>query len=64
MQIKEIENLVEDNNHNLDEINNVNMSLEEQNKTIEYMSKVTEKVNDKAEDLCMFMMVHSSNLEM
>ncbi len=48
---KEIENLVEDNNHNLDEINNVNMSLEEQNKTIEYMSKVTEKVNDKAEDL-------------
>ena len=36
---------------NLEEIKNVNMSLEEQNKTIEYMSQIAETVNNKAENL-------------
>ena len=48
---KEIDILVKDNNQNLEEIKNVNMSLEEQNKTIEYMSQIAETVNNKAENL-------------
>lgn len=48
---KEIDVLVKDNNQNLEEIKNVNMSLEEQNKTIEYMSQIAETVNNKAENL-------------
>ncbi len=48
---KEIDILVMDNNQNLEEIKNVNMSLEEQNKTIEYMSQIAETVNSKAENL-------------
>ena len=47
----DIEKIVEDNNQNMEEIKNVNTSLEEQKKTVKYMWKVAEKVNEKVEDL-------------
>jgi methyl-accepting chemotaxis protein len=47
----DIEKIVDDNNKNMEEIRNVNISLNEQNKTVEYMGEVAERVNEKVEDL-------------
>ena len=35
----------------MEEIKNVNISLNEQNKTVEYMGEVAERVNEKVENL-------------
>ena len=47
----DIEKIVDDNNKNMEEIKNVNISLNEQNKTVEYMGEVAERVNEKVENL-------------
>lgn len=52
VKIKEdIEKIVDDNNQNMEEIKNVNTSLDEQKKTVRYMGEVAERVNEKVEDL-------------
>lgn len=43
--------LMSENEKNLEEINGVNVSIEEQNKTIEYISEISEKLNEKIESL-------------
>lgn len=48
---EDIEKIVDDNNKNMEEISNVNISLTEQNKTVEYMGEVAERVNEKVENL-------------
>lgn len=46
-----IQVLIEENGENLEEINGVNVSIEEQNKAIEYISEVAEKLEQKIESL-------------